>query len=145
MNIKKITTYLLQSIRKGERILKASYKDGFLITDGYKMFYLKSNQMEINPALIKDSKKLNNVWEGIIKECFKLEYELSKKVEGDLIDKYSNKEKDLNIYLNEKLLKFFDLDSVEFYANKSLSPVGIKENDEFIAAVCPIRMIEKEF
>lgn len=56
MNIKKITTYFLKLYRRKERMMKIKYKDGYLVTDGYRIFYLKSNEMEINPELIKDNK-----------------------------------------------------------------------------------------
>jgi hypothetical protein len=143
MNIKKITTYLLKLLRSGERVLKAKYKDGYLITDGYKMFYLKENELEINPNLIKDNKGIVEIWEKATKNCYKLGYELSKKNNIYLVDKYSNKEQKLDIYIDEKMFNFFDLYSVELYGSDSVSPVAIRKGEEFIAIVLPLRMIAK--
>lgn len=145
MNIRKITTYILKLIRSGERIYKAKYKDGYLITDGYRLFYLKSSEMEINPKLIKDNKAVVDLWRKATKNCVKLNYELSKKHNGELTDKYSNKEQKLDVYINENMFKFFDLSLVQLYGSNSESPVAIKKNEEFIAAVCPLRMLGTEF
>ncbi|MDU2156545.1 hypothetical protein [Clostridium sp.] len=145
MNIKKITTYFLKLYRRKERMMKIKYKDGYLVTDGYRIFYLKSNEMEINPELIKDNKELIKIWEDIINDCSKLKYEHSKKINGRLIDKYSNKEKELEMYVDESLLVYFDLYLVELYGNKSFAPVAVKDKEEFVAAVCPLRMTGTEF
>ncbi len=143
MNIKKITTYLLKLHRRGERIIKAKYKDGYLITDGYKLFYLKENELEINPNLIKDNKEIVEIWEKATKSCYELKYELSKKHNGCLADKYSNKEQKLDIYIDENMFDFFDLHLVQLYGSESCSPVVIKKGEEFIALVLPLRMLAK--
>ncbi|WP_291652031.1 hypothetical protein [Clostridium sp.] len=143
MNIKRITTHLLKLYRRKERILKAKYEDGYLVTDGYIIFYLKSNEMEINPELIRDDSRLINEWSKAIKNSYRLEYELSQKKYGKITDKYSNKEFGINVYIAENMFQFFDLYSIELYGRTPVSPVAVKKGEEIIAAICPIRMIDE--
>lgn len=145
MNIKKVTTYLLKLYRKGEKLLKAQYEDGYLITDGYKMFYLKEDELEINPRLIKDDKRIIGVWESATKNCHELNYKVSRKVGRNIIDKYSNNEHKLDIYIYENMLNFFDLFLVKLYGSNPLEPIVVKMGEESIAVICPIRISGAEF
>ena len=45
------------------------------------------------------------------------------------------------MYVDESLLVYFD----ELYGNKSFAPVAVKDKEEFVAAVCPLRMTGTEF
>lgn len=63
-----------------------------------------------------------------------------KKIE---VYRFENPTSNEEIYLNKKLMKYYDMDSIVIYGGNNVQPVKIYENEKFVGILAPVWV--KEF
>lgn len=143
MNINKITNHFLKLYRENRPIMIWCNDENYIILDEVQAFLLNKDEMQLNPLLFKKVNRLKEIWESALTANIKLEYKVSKNKYNSLINKYSSKDGEVTVYIDNKLLRFFNIYEIELYGNGKLKPVVIKEKDKVVAITLPMRILEE--
>lgn len=143
MYINKINNFLRTKIRKKQRVYISKIENGYLITDGYVMFYLNEEQMELNPNKFNCEKDLNEIWiKSLSENDIEITIDSWIRKHGKFLCKMQNKETKENVYINDEYLKYF-LNGVKFNISKNdRSNILVKDGQTPIAILLPVVNVE---
>lgn len=150
---KKVTTYFLQRIRSKYKDIrnKTAYtqdKENYYLCDGYCMFAVKKEDMELNINRFKEAKGLKNIIKKAKDEKYKdaeIKYYIPDKLnKGKFLVKLENE--DTKAYISNEFLN--RMDATKFKILNELEPIACyreeKGKDVFLGIILPIRMSKEE-
>ena len=144
LNITKIQTDLLKDIlnRKGQQWFISISNDNVTLGSSYQLWVINKEDFILDTTIL-----IHNGVKVIAPKNLLGDFENAESlVKTDIkriIDKYTCMElklKDDHIYVNEKLLKYYDKDA-EFKAVKVNSLVYVYEEDLLVGAVLPVKVV----